>query len=323
MGYGVQWNQQKIEQHAAVLGADYDSEPASPYQAYFFDGRFGGVLGAEHWESDVAYNDLLIVSLRRQWLNPGQPLKWASAIGIEGGGNSSGRWLGGLTLALSTPQSTVNGDLGVRLGHQEGPDLFTAIEKHDADDYRSAWYAPLSNYVDLYAALRINWVTSELSGGPWVRWQSPDTADYSRYGYAAYHDHYGPVFGVVLRYAYSLQAGRQVAGGQISLPAPERSNQKLDLAGHWALGRDLLSGKFYDDAAAEFNAVLEIDPKHVGALKALGYTYYIQGDRLKALGYYRRASVADPSDKSLQAWVERLAATTPGASGSVAPGEPF
>lgn len=328
LGYGVQMDQQSIAQTyvSNYGGAPVQTGPATPYFGYSFDGRFGGAFGVKGLEFDMGDSSLLSLGLRYQWLNLDDWTRWASAFGLEIGSNfrAQARRSVAANLSLSSPLAAVNWDAGLRLGRQMGPGFGQDVMDGGLDDYRSAWYSPDANFVEAYTGVRMDFSSSEASLGLWARWQDPGSFDYQA-GSLSYHEDFGTAYGLILRYAHGSTPKAEAAdpAGAVSLPPPTPSRVQKDKAGHLALGQDLLLGKFYADAASEFQAVLLEEPMNAAALKSLGYLYFVQGDRVQALKYYRLALQADPKDPALQLWVPKLEATTPGTPAPAIPGAPL
>lgn len=326
-GYGVQLDQQVISQ---TLVSDYNGsplhlQPVTSYLAYAMDLRLGGLFGVKGLEFDMVDTSIATLGLRYQWLNLDDWHRWASAFGFEIGSNfrRQPRKLVALNLSLSSPLATLNWDGGVRLGRQVGPGFGLDVVDSGLDDYRSAWYSPDANFIEVYSGVRMAFTSSELNLGLWARWQDPSSFDYQAQ-HSNYHEDFGTAYGLILRYAHSFTRKADVVDPAVavSLPPPTRSLVKKDKAGHLALGEDLLLGKFYVDAASEFQAVLLEDPTNAQALKSLGYLYFVQGDRVQALYYYKLALQAAPQDSALQLWVPKLEASTPGVAAPSIPGSP-
>lgn len=69
----------------------------------------------------------------------------------------------------------------------------------------------------------------------------------------------------------------------------------LKLRCHNAMGGIFLAEKRYDEAAAEFESVIETDPDSADAYYGLGVIHESQGDIVKARAQWRRALRLDPS----------------------------
>ena len=54
----------------------------------------------------------------------------------------------------------------------------------------------------------------------------------------------------------------------------------------------------YDQAIADYNRAIMLDPKHAPAYKSLGYAYYAKRDYDRAIADYNRAIMLDPKDAS-------------------------
>jgi tetratricopeptide (TPR) repeat protein len=57
---------------------------------------------------------------------------------------------------------------------------------------------------------------------------------------------------------------------------------------------------------ADVDKVLELEPRHFGALSGLGLLYMAEGDAEKALDAFRRALAVNPTMPGPQQWVEEL-----------------
>jgi tetratricopeptide (TPR) repeat protein len=68
---------------------------------------------------------------------------------------------------------------------------------------------------------------------------------------------------------------------------------------HYSLGHLLWKDLKTDEARHEFEAELEINPRHAGALHDLGDTYLLEHQPEKALPYLTRALAADPGDPDI------------------------
>lgn len=68
---------------------------------------------------------------------------------------------------------------------------------------------------------------------------------------------------------------------------------------HYSLGHLLWKDLKTDEACKEFEAELEINPRHGGALHDLGDTYLLEHQPEKALAYLTRALTADPADPDI------------------------
>jgi tetratricopeptide (TPR) repeat protein len=67
-----------------------------------------------------------------------------------------------------------------------------------------------------------------------------------------------------------------------------------------------------DRSHADVEKVLELEPRHFGALSGLGLLYMAQGEAEKALAAFRRALAVNPSMPGPQRWVEELKQTVEG-----------
>jgi len=68
---------------------------------------------------------------------------------------------------------------------------------------------------------------------------------------------------------------------------------------HYSLGHLLWRDLKTDDARKEFNAELDLNPRHAGALHDLGNTYLLEHQPEKALIYLNRALGEDPGDPDI------------------------
>jgi tetratricopeptide (TPR) repeat protein len=62
----------------------------------------------------------------------------------------------------------------------------------------------------------------------------------------------------------------------------------------------------YDDSIADCMRVLELEPRHFGALSGLGLIYSAQGDKAEALFWFREALKQNPHMENIRARVEEL-----------------
>ena len=53
----------------------------------------------------------------------------------------------------------------------------------------------------------------------------------------------------------------------------------------------------YDQALADFDAVLQLDPRHATALRGRGYAHELSGRRAQAIADYERARLLEPEDE--------------------------
>jgi tetratricopeptide (TPR) repeat protein len=67
-----------------------------------------------------------------------------------------------------------------------------------------------------------------------------------------------------------------------------------------------------DRSHADVQKVLELEPRHFGALSGLGLLHMAQGEAEKALDAFRRALAVHPSMPGPQRWVEELKETVEG-----------
>jgi tetratricopeptide (TPR) repeat protein len=64
----------------------------------------------------------------------------------------------------------------------------------------------------------------------------------------------------------------------------------------------------YDDSLADINHVLDLEPRHFGALSGLGMIKQQQGDKKAALAAFRDALAVNPQLEGAKQAVEELAA---------------
>jgi Tfp pilus assembly protein PilF len=68
---------------------------------------------------------------------------------------------------------------------------------------------------------------------------------------------------------------------------------------HYSLGHLLWKELKTDDARKEFNAELELNPRHAGALRDLGSTYLAEHQPEEALAYLKKAFEVEPTDPDI------------------------
>jgi tetratricopeptide (TPR) repeat protein len=74
------------------------------------------------------------------------------------------------------------------------------------------------------------------------------------------------------------------------------AHQPGDAMAHYNLGVALLEGGHADDALAELETALRLDPEHTGALDNVGVILDRRGRSDDAMAYYRRALLIEPDD---------------------------
>lgn len=118
--------------------------------------------------------------------------------------------------------------------------------------------------------------------------------------------------GEVLRTRGQIDAAKKVAltGLERHLQLPEA---------HDLYARILVSGEELEEASKVWATALELDPRHLGAHKGLGFLYYSQGDLDSALDHLELALSADPTNQSV---LQGLKAVRQAADTAVAGGAP-
>lgn len=71
-------------------------------------------------------------------------------------------------------------------------------------------------------------------------------------------------------------------------------------------GRNYLHRGEYHAAVDTLQVVLEENPKHLGALRAIGFAYFRKGDKEKALSYWNEAMKQNPEDATVNALVKSI-----------------
>jgi thiol-disulfide isomerase/thioredoxin len=76
-------------------------------------------------------------------------------------------------------------------------------------------------------------------------------------------------------------------------------------------GREKFQSKNYAVALIYFQAALNVDPKHAGALRGAGDCKALLGDKNAAADYYERRLALPPDDPALRAYLRRLRPDSP------------
>lgn len=122
---------------------------------------------------------------------------------------------------------------------------------------------------------------------------------------------------VFLQLGESLRTEGQIAAAKaVALTGLERHPQLPEA--HDLCARILVSGEEPEEASKVWAKALELDPRHLGAHKGLGFLYYSHGDLDSALDHLELALSADPTNQSVLQGLKavRQAAETAAAGGA-------
>jgi Tfp pilus assembly protein PilF/predicted regulator of Ras-like GTPase activity (Roadblock/LC7/MglB family) len=86
--------------------------------------------------------------------------------------------------------------------------------------------------------------------------------------------------------------------------------------------RILVESGDMEGAAREWDLVLKVDPRHLGAHKGLGFIWFRQGDLEKALDHLELALSVDPTDQSVVQALRNVRATADGLAAEAAAAAP-
>lgn len=81
-------------------------------------------------------------------------------------------------------------------------------------------------------------------------------------------------------------------------------------------GNKMIAAKNYDEAIKYFGGAIKADPKNAAAYKGMGYAYVYKGDKAKALQYLNYSLQLNPSDATLQQYVNTLGGAAAPAAGA-------
>ena len=129
-----------------------------------------------------------------------------------------------------------------------------------------------------------------------------------------YKDNVAPPMGEEAKVDFQLKAGDSTQKLPFELTDADRADYEkrledqkkrqqfsAEVRAHFDQGVALFDTKQYDEALAEFNAALVIDPKQPGIMARVGDCYLNLKKNEQALEFYEKAIAIDPGDASLYA----------------------